>query len=221
MFTLLSAEPPVAQTSHTVATWLLNLIDSLLGHLGLGRFQTGEEVIYLSIVIVAAFAIGWVIQNAVAYAVRKLVKMHDNDIARELLEWHTIRKCCRIIPPLLFLALAPFAFDRGQHIVRIIERLAWIYVLVAFAIGLCAVVTFAFNHYNIHRNTKKLPIQGVLNLSKGIIWIITAICAVGVILDKSPAALLTGLGAFSAALMLIFKDSILGFVAGIQMTQND
>ena len=47
------------------------------------------------------------------------------------------------------------------------------------------------------------------------------IIAVSIIVDKSPAYLLTGLGAFAAALMLIFKDSILGFTAGIQMSQND
>lgn len=53
------------------------------------------------------------------------------------------------------------------------------------------------------------------------IWIVITIIAISILVDKSPAYLLTGLGAFAAALMLIFKDSILGFVAGIQMSQND
>ena len=63
--------------------------------------------------------------------------------------------------------------------------------------------------------------QGILNVSIGLVWIIATIIAVSVLVDKSPAVLLTGLGAFAAALMLIFKDSILGFVAGIQLSQND
>ena len=52
-------------------------------------------------------------------------------------------------------------------------------------------------------------------------WGVVTIVAVAVLFDKSPTVLLTGLGAFAAALMLVFKDSILGFVAGIQMSQND
>ena len=214
-------DPAVSETSHTVASWLLDIVDGLLNKLGLSHFETGEEIIYLAIVIAAALGIGWVIQKAVVFVLRRLVKMRNNDVGRELLQLRTISKCCHIIPPLVFLALAPFAFDRSQHIISVIERIAWIYVLVCFGIGLCAVLTFAFHHYDVHRNTKKLPIQGVLNLAQGIVWIIIIICAVGVAVDKSPAVLLTGLGAFSAALMLVFKDSILGFVAGIQMSQND
>ena len=57
--------------------------------------------------------------------------------------------------------------------------------------------------------------------AKGLVWIVIAIIIVSIILDKSPLALLTGLGAFAAALMLIFRDSILGFVAGIQLSTND
>ena len=46
-------------------------------------------------------------------------------------------------------------------------------------------------------------------------------CLISIIVDKSPGTLLAGLGAFAAALMLIFKDSILGFVAGLQLSFND
>ena len=49
---------------------------------------------------------------------------------------------------------------------------------------------------------------------------IGAIIIVSILINKSPTALLTGLGASAAVLMLIFKDSILGFVAGVQLSQN-
>ena len=117
--------------------------------------------------------------------------------------------------------MAPFAFVSNHKTIVIIERCAGVYALVALGIGLAAVFDFAFNHYNIHENTRKLPIKGLVNIAKGILWIIITILAFSIILDKSPAMLLTGLGAFAAALMLVFKDSILGFVAGIQMSEND
>lgn len=86
---------------------------------------------------------------------------------------------------------------------------------------MAAVVDFIWVRYNRKENTRNLPLKGIANTMKGILWIIAFIIGVSVLIDKSPAALLTGLGAFAAALMLIFKDSILGFVAGIQLSQND
>lgn len=204
-----------------VAGWLLNIIDRGLDALGLHRYQTLEEVIYLVIVIVAAFAIAWLIKKFILFVLRKIVQMRDGAIGRELLKMKTLSRCCEIIPPLLFLAMAPFAFESGRKTLVVIERLAGFYAFIALGIGLGAVTDFVFYHYNMHENTRKLPIKGVFNIVKGAMWIIIAICAISLVFDKSPAMLLTGLGAFAAALMLVFKDSILGFVAGIQMSQND
>ena len=54
-----------------------------------------------------------------------------------------------------------------------------------------------------------------------ILFFVGGIIIVAILLDKSPAKLLTGLGAFAAVLSLIFKDTILGFVSGIQLSSND
>lgn len=87
--------------------------------------------------------------------------------------------------------------------------------------AICSVLSFAWLRFDKERNTKNLPIRGILDTVIGILWVITAIICVAIIVDKSPAALLTGLGAFAAVLMLVFKDSILGLVAGLQLSQND
>lgn len=102
-----------------------------------------------------------------------------------------------------------------------IIRLSWAYIVVCIAIGINAILNLIFTRYNVKENTRNLPIRGILNVAKGIVWAIAVIIGIALIVHRSPAALLGGLGAFAAALMLIFKDSILGFVAGIQMSQND
>ena len=96
-----------------------------------------------------------------------------------------------------------------------------IYFTIAMAVAVNAVITLVWKRYDDRENTRNLPLKGILNTAKGIVWIICTIIAASILMDKSPVALLTGLGAFAAALMLIFKDSILGFVAGIQLSQND
>ena len=69
--------------------------------------------------------------------------------------------------------------------------------------------------------SKSIPLHGVLQLIKGVILILALIVVVSIVIDKSPMNLITGLGAFAAVLMLIFKDSILGFVSGVQLSQNN
>ncbi len=102
-----------------------------------------------------------------------------------------------------------------------IKRLAETCAVLIIGGALSAVAGYVFESYNAKANTRNLPLRGVLNLCRGIIWIVVAIVCVAIMLGRSPGYILTGLGAFAAALMLVFKDSILGFVAGIQMSQND
>jgi len=207
--------------SHAIGTWLLGIIHRFLAFIGVERSQTVEEWLYIAIIAAISLCFGWIIRWVVVFAVRKLVELRHGSFGTELLEQHTISRCSHFIPPLVFMAFIPLAFNSGSHTLDIIERVVGAYSLIALGIGIAAVMEFAFYRYNKHDNTRNLPLKGILNIGRGISWIIIAIIVVSILVDKSPAVLLTGLGAFAAALMLIFKDSILGFVAGIQMSQND
>ena len=68
---------------------------------------------------------------------------------------------------------------------------------------------------------KQHPMKGLVQAIQIVMFFIGTIITVGILIDKSPAALLTGLGASAAVLMLVFKDSILGFVAGVQLSRNN
>lgn len=75
--------------------------------------------------------------------------------------------------------------------------------------------------YNQREESKSKPLKGLVQVCQVIVFFVAAIIFIGIIIDKSPTVLFTGLGASAAVLMLIFKDSILGFVAGIQLSAND
>ena len=207
--------------SHAIGAWLLGIIHKILDVLGLEHTPMIEEVLYIAVVVAFSLAIAWVIEKVIIFGVRRLVAMGKTEAGKDLLDQRVISKCAHIIPPLVFLGLIPIAFTSGHHWLGIIERVVGAYTMVALGIGLGAIASFIFYRYNARQNTRNLPIKGILNVTLGLIWIVVLIIAVSIIVDKSPAYLLTGLGAFAAALMLIFKDSILGFTAGIQMSQND
>lgn len=207
--------------SHRFAEWLINIIDQCLKAVGLERYVALHEVIYVVVIAAVALAIGIAVKSVALAVTRRMVRLRHSETGAELLRERTFTRCSHVITPLVFMALIPFAFNSNSQVLWWILRAVGVYALIAFGVGVTAVVTFIFNRYNARDNTRGLPLRGILNLCIGIVWIIVAILAVSVIVDRSPAVLLAGLGAFAAALMLIFKDSILGFVAGIQMSQND
>lgn len=207
--------------THTVADWLLKTIDGALNHMGLSHYEHIEEIIYILILSLISIGIGILLKKLILLITKKIIAVKKNDIATELHNHKVFLRCSHIIPPLVFMALIPFAFNSGSVQLHWIMKCVGIYTLIAFAIGVTSVIEFIFDRYNEKENRKNLPLKGVRNIAIGVLWIIIVILSVAVLLDKSPAALLAGLGAFAAALMLIFKDSILGFVAGIQMSDND
>lgn len=207
--------------SHKLASWLLNTIHDFLDNVGLRNDRIIQETVYVITILCLSIFVAWALKKVILATTKKFVALRDTPVSRELLREQTLRKCAHIIPPLIFMAMLPFAFNADSDVLKWIMRLAGIYALIAFGLGLSAVFTFIFNRYNAHENTHNHPIRGILNVAVGIVWILIAIIGVSILIGKSPGALLAGLGAFAAALMLIFKDSILGFVAGIQMSQND
>lgn len=207
--------------SHKAASWILVHIDRLLDSLGLEKEKSLEEIIYLIVISVLAVFVGWAMRRVVLFVVRRAVQLRHSSIGDDLLRERTLSKCSHIITPLVFLGLIPFAFETSSDSIDVISKIVYLYLLAMIAVAVNSILEFVWVRYDEHENTKKLPLKGILNIGKGIVWGVIVIIAVSMLVGKSPAALLTGLGAFAAALMLIFKNSILGFVAGIQLSQND
>lgn len=207
--------------SHSIAVWILYNIYKFLHFIGLSKYTALEQILYVAIIVAVSIFFGWILRRIILYATQRIVAFKNTDGGKEILKQHTLTKCSHFIPPVVFLSLAPFAFDSSSQWLTIIIRIALVYLTITLAVGINSVLTFIFSRYNDKVNTKELPIKGILNVGKGLVWIIAAIVAISIIVHKSPAALLGGMTAFAAVLMLVFKDSILGFVSGIQMSQND
>ena len=189
--------------------------------MGLEHDKIAEEVIYVTAIVSMAVLIGWVVRWIILYATKKIVSWKKTPMITALLRDRVLTRCSHIITPLVILALLPFAFDTKSILLHIFKVALVVYLILTITMAINTIIRFIWDRYNERENTKNLPIAGIRNVCIGIVWIVSLIVIGSVILDKSPAALLTGLGAFAAALMLIFKDSILGFVAGVQLSQND
>lgn len=206
---------------HGLALWLTEHIRTTLDHLGLKHGSMAESVIYVGVIVAFALLLGWLVRRVALWLTRRIMRWRSTQIGNDLIHDHVLSRCSHVITPLVILALLPFAFDTQSSLLHLFRVAIYIYTIVAFAVAINAVIRFFWMRYNQRENTKNLALGGIRNLCTGIVWVIAVIVIGSIILDKSPVALLTGLGAFAAALMLIFKDTILGFVAGVQLSGND
>lgn len=217
LFMILSSIIP----THKVAQWLLAHIHKVFDHVGLEKDSDIEDIIYIAIVVALALFLGWLAKKIILYGARKIMILRNNELAQELFDHHVLTRCSHVIPPLVLLALLPFAFTKASTLNVIIYKALLLYTCIVVCLAICKIVRFVWMRFDEKRNTRNLPLKGIMDTIVGILWVITLIVCVSILVDKSPVALLTGLGAFAAVLMLIFKDSILGLVAGLQLSQND
>ena len=208
--------------THELTLKFIREISVLLTKMGMANHPILEEFIYVVIILLVSFALGWLVRFILLFFIKRVVKLRKFEIGKELIKQKIFSKVSNIVPPMVLLGLISFAFiSHDSLILGFFTALIKIYLSITIGVAISAVLTFVWNNYDNRRNDKNHPLRGVLNVAQGLVWILIAIIMVSNLLGKSPIVLLTGLGAFAAALMLIFKDSILGFVAGVQLSQND
>ncbi len=208
-------------SSYVVAQWIMKIVDWLLGIFGLDHNVTIVTILYSAAVFGVAMIVGYIAKWVILGIVRAISKRWNSVTYNALTSVNFFTKVCRTIPALVFLILVQFTLSSKNELSEILTRITVIYVILLSTIALSALVSAIWQHFDIRENKRKLPLKGLAQLVKVILWIIAGIIIIGVIVDKSPAALLAGLAGFGAVLLLIFKDSILGLVAGVQLSEND
>ncbi len=199
-----------------IEDWLLNTIgvDSSMT-------QTVKMLILCLIMVFIALILWWIGQMIINRVIERLIRKTSTDWDDVLLEQGVFRKLGHIIPALVISELSPIVFTDYQGAIPAIEQITDAFVLLIFIRVLVSFIG-ALSIF-LHRSPKfkDKPIASFTQLAKILIWSIGGIVLFGVLFGKNPLTLFTALGAVSAVLILVFKDTILGFMASIQLTIND
>jgi miniconductance mechanosensitive channel len=134
-----------------------------------------------------------------------------------LLERKVFHRLSHIVPAIIIYYFAA-TFPNYQ---TIIEKLAIAYIIIVGLVVIYTLLNAINDIYQTFEISKIKPIKGYIQVVNIIIVILGIILVIANLMGKSPLLLLSGIGALSAVLMLVFKDSLLGLVAGIQLTAND
>ena len=138
-----------------------------------------------------------------------------------LMKRRVIHHLIHILPGILIYYLLPMAFVRGKEMLEFSQKVCAVYIIVAVLLTINGLLLVMLDVYNMKDKQKNRPLKGFVQVLQVLLFFIGGIIVVSVLIGKSPMTLFAGLGASAAVLMLVFKDSILGFVAGVQLSAND
>lgn len=128
---------------------------------------------------------------------------------------------CRMIPPIMFYLLLPFVFNNVPQVLDILLKGCLIYLVITTLMLVNSFLNSLYEISNEHETLRNRPLKGIYQMINLVAIGIGIILIISILIDQNAATILAGLGASAAVLMLIFKDSILGLVAGVQLSANN
>ena len=197
--------------------------DVLLGWLGVTSAAADgwDRWVALAMVILAAVLFDLLLQLLLVRGVRKVVERTRVKWDDTLFSVPVLRCLCHILSAILLAIVLPVVFEEKSVGRIVLMRLMQSYIVITTVRFVNALLYASFRIAAARPAWQNKPIKGLRQTAQGIAMLIGGILVISILMDKSPTILLTGLGASAAIIMLIFRDSILGFVSGIQLAAND
>ena len=207
----------------TITNYIYDKVKELLLNIGLSgkAIEQYDTLILFVIVIVIAIAFMEITYRIALFSTKRIEKRRHYNFLSQILKGKRLRKVAHLIVPITINALLPITIAPGSIVLHYIELAVSIYYIIAMVIATIAILSAlgdsAFNNSKFHDR----PVKGFIQVGKIIVILVAAIVIISILTNKSPLYLIGGLGAFAAVLMLIAKDSIMGFVGGFLLLEND
>lgn len=185
--------------------------DNVIGYL--------SYVVLIGFIILLCIIVNFIVKNIILKIFSKIILRNRHTWDDILLNRRVFSRIANILPGIIVYLFAP-AFHNAQMI-DVIRRGAAIYVMIIAIFIVSALLDSINDIYSTYPISRIRPMKGLLQVIKIILYIIIGIIMFGTLMDQNPLVLLSGIGALAAVFSFVFKDTILGFIAGIQLTSND
>ena len=170
--------------------------------------------------LILAFVIDRICRKAVVPTIRKITSKTEFMWDDYLLNDKVLNDFCMLIAPVVVYFLITLALP-ADLVLDFLLKFCRIYIIVVFMKLLCSIITAMYTLSSEHDKMKNHSMKGFYQMLKLVVICIGTIVIISNLVGKNPGVILTGLGAGTAILMLVFQDTIKGFVAGIQLIAND
>ena len=213
---------PIMNKSKFAQTLLLWIKD-FLSWVGIPRqmLDKADEILFLIVIVATAFLLAGIIHKIIVHVIRRILRHRNIPLLRSLIQYRVIRKITALLPPLTISALLPFAFDERSEWFTVGEKITWVYFSIVLIFSLNAVLNTVGDTLRNREQLQNRPLKGFIQIFQVLFTCIIIVVIISILVNKSPFNLITGLGAFAAIVLLVFRDAILGLVAGVLISQND
>ena len=201
--------------SETPAFWWERLNEWLL------EVTAANQWVLAAIVLSTAWAANWITKKVLVRALKSMATRTKAVWDDQLIENRVFEKLSHIAPALVIYAWASLLFPEASVWEGRTQR--WMLAFMILTGGRVAgsLLDSALAIYRSNDTTDGTALRSYSQVGKILMWLVVLILTVSVLMNRSPTVLLTGLGAMMTIILLVFKDSILGFVASIQLTRDD
>ena len=173
------------------------------------------------IIILLLSTLGYYLaKNQILHLAHKIIVKTKNTWDDALIEHKVLTRATLLLPFVLVLFLTPIVFPHKLFIADILVLLAKIFLTFQVARTISAILNVSKSLYGETAKQKYLPLNAIIQVFKLAVYLVTVIIIISLLLDRSPIYLLSGLGALTAVLILVFQDTIKGLVASIQISAN-
>lgn len=180
-----------------------------------------DETIIAVLMIGVSIGLDYLCQAIFVGGMKHYTKCAPHQWNTLLMKRRVVHHLIHILPGVLVYFLLPLAFVRGKEILDFSQKICAVYIIAAILFTINGLLLVMLDVYNARDKQKNRPMKGFVQVLQVLLFFIGGIVIIAVLVNKSPMTLFAGLGASAAVLMLVFKDSILGFVAGVQLSAND
>jgi miniconductance mechanosensitive channel len=185
------------------------------------------ETAGILVLLAAAVVSLYVIRPAVIAIVQKLASRTGAVWDGALTRHKVFARVTHVIPALVIYVGAGLDLESlpeltyPEQLVTVTRNVALAYMALMLTLATSAALAAGNQVYETYPVSRDRPLKGIIQVLQIVVFIVGGIILVANLIDESPAILLSGLGAMTAVLLLVFKDTILGLVASLQLSAND
>ena len=177
-----------------------------------------DITLHIGALLLTAWVANFVAKKIMLRMIRKIADRSKSTWDNDLVEKKVFDRLSHVAPALIIYALAPSFIKENDAVVTVLTKFSYAYIALIGAAVVDALLSFVVLRAKKTPALADKPVNSWVQVVKIMVWLFAVIVIIATLLDKSPWALLGGLGALTAVLMLVFKDSIMGLVASIQIS---
>ena len=175
------------------------------------------QTLIIIAILLLSYVANFVAKRIILTGIARVIATTETRWDDILLEEQVFDRLSHLAPALVIYACTGIAFPEQADLQDVLARIAIAYMILVAAVVVDALLNGLLEIYRTLEISKTRTIKSYVDVAKLVVYLITAILVLAALLDRSPWAFLSGLGALTAVIMLVFKDTIMGFVASVQL----